>query len=392
MFAKLESEITFSDIKAFCEEFSEGVRVEYKREIQHIPKIISSFANSSGGIFMIGAETDENNRVKFPIQGIPNRNGIPEQIQQSALTGIYPAVIPEVMIKKIPNTDNVVVIIRVEESPQAPHAIQNSTRVYVRIGSITQPYDEPQLAQIDLIEHMFKRREDSQTVTRQILKRTEERANPLFAANQTTLTVIIHPVFPYQPIIATGEIYKFATENQLVGSYSSRVTGGVAGGFSPSTRRGGYTGHYWELNEHGIVYGKIVLGRNKSTTKDHNGQSLVGLRFVDLVQQIGELINRSQSFFKKSQYFGHVEVTAQLKQVGNLTLMYSESQHLQDIESRRNIDSEISASTQFLPRDLEIQDKFIDTVDRLTSQLLWAFNDDNPTQRRELIKRFYSSS
>ena len=178
----------------------------------------------------------------------------------------------------------------------------------------------------------------------------------------------------------------------MVGDYSSRVTGGVAGGFPPPTRRGSYTGNYWELNEHGIVYGKIVLGRNESTTRDHNGRFLGALRFLDLVQQIGELINRAQSFFKKSKYFGHVEVTAQLKQVDGLTLMYSESQHLQDIESRRNIDSEISASTQFLPRDLEIQDKFIDTVDRLTGQLLWAFNDDNPTQRRELIKRFYSSS
>ena len=120
MFTKPAADITFSDIEEFCREFGEGVRVEYKREIQHIPKIISSFANSSGGIFMIGVETDSTNQVVFPIQGIPKRSGIEEQIQQSALTGVYPAVIPEIVICDVPNTNNVVVIVRVDESPQAP--------------------------------------------------------------------------------------------------------------------------------------------------------------------------------------------------------------------------------------------------------------------------------
>ena len=95
MFTKLEADITFSDIEEFCREFDEGVRVEYKQDIQHIPKVVSSFANTLGGIFIIGAETNNDNTVKFPIQGIPKRRGIEEQIQQSALTGIYPAVIPK---------------------------------------------------------------------------------------------------------------------------------------------------------------------------------------------------------------------------------------------------------------------------------------------------------
>ena len=174
MFTKLAADITFSDVEDFCREFGEGVRVEYKREIQHIPKIVSSFANSSGGIFMIGAETDSTNRGIVPIRGIPKTSGIEEQIQQSTLTGIYPAVVPEIIIREVPNTNNVVVIVRVDESPQAPHAIQNSTRVYIRTGSITQPY-ELKLAGIDQIEYMLKRRADSQEITQQILKRIEER-------------------------------------------------------------------------------------------------------------------------------------------------------------------------------------------------------------------------
>ena len=384
MFTKLEADITFSDIEEFCREFDEGVRVEYKQDIQHIPKIVSSFANTLGGIFIIGAKTNNDNTVKFPIQGIPKRRGIEEQIQQSALTGIYPAVIPEVITCDVPNTDNVVVIVRIDESLQAPHAIEKSTKVYIRTGSISHPY---KLSEIDRIEYMLKRREDSQTVTRQILEQTEKRADRAIRILGSTLTVIVRPVFPYRPLISTGDIYNFATENDLIGNYSSRVAGGVAGEIAPPTMPASDSGNYWELNEYGIVYDKIVLGRIDSSTRDYRGQFLSGLRFSDLVQRIGRLINRAQSFYKKSQYFGHVEVAAQLKQVDGLTLMYSEHQYLEDLGSRRSIDSEISASTRFLPRDLEKEENFIETVDELAGQLLWAFNIDNPTERRGLIER-----
>ena len=102
MFTKLASEIDFNNIESFGSKWGEGVRVEYKIEIAHIPKKISSFANTQGGIFIIGVETDQKNKVKFSIQGIPNEDGIEERIVQSALTGIYPAVMPEVIIRDVP--------------------------------------------------------------------------------------------------------------------------------------------------------------------------------------------------------------------------------------------------------------------------------------------------
>ena len=123
LFTKPKNEITFADIEVFCREFGEGVRVEYKREIKHIPKIVSSFANTHGGVFVIGAETDEQNKVKFPIQGISKKSGIEEQIQQSALTGIYPGVMPEIIVVDVPNSSNLVIIVRVDKSIHAPHAI-----------------------------------------------------------------------------------------------------------------------------------------------------------------------------------------------------------------------------------------------------------------------------
>ena len=347
MFTKLASDITFSDIEDFCREFGEGVRVEYKQEIRHIPKIVSSFANTLGGIFIIGVETDQNNKVKLPIQGIPNRSGIEEQIQQSALTGIYPAVIPEVIIKKIPDTDNIVVIVRVDESLQVPHAIHDSTKVYIRTGSVTQPY---KLSEIDRIEYMLKRREDSQTTTRQILERTEERIKSLFRTNEPNLTAIAHPVFPYRPVIATADIYYFASKNGLVwNDHSSRV----AGGFSVSTRRHNNPYEYWELNEYGIVYHRATLNRR---TSKFGREAEEHLDFRQIVSTIGELIQKAQSFYEGCEYLGNIEIEVQLREVFWEKLGFYELYNKPSltkfnlIKRQQCLDSQVLASTQCLPR------------------------------------------
>ena len=59
MFTKSLDEITFEDVETFCQELPEGVRVEYKQEIKDVPKIVSSFANTLGGIYIIGAIADK---------------------------------------------------------------------------------------------------------------------------------------------------------------------------------------------------------------------------------------------------------------------------------------------------------------------------------------------
>ena len=390
MFTKVAGEIAFSDIEAFCREFGEGVRVEYKQDFdikKHIPKIVSSFANTQGGIFIIGAKTDLMNQVIFPIQGIPKRSGIEEQIQQSALTGIYPAVMPEVIICDVPNTNNVVVVIRVNESPQAPHAIENSTRVYIRVGSITQPY-ELKLAEIDQIEYMLKRREDSQITTRQILDRTEERIKSLFLGNAPSITVTARPVFPYRPIISTGNLYEFTRKTGVRYENTSRVAGGwvtfAGGGFS-----GPYT--YWELNEYGIVYQRGELRKIYGTLAEEEQWC----NFWQLVRTIGKLIKVATSFYKECGYLGNVEITVQLRQVFNEKLLFYKTyydalgRYIQsdDGETQKCLDSQVLASTQRFPQDLVDKEKFIDTVDKLIDPLLWAFNIIvNAEGKRELVE------
>lgn len=374
MFTKSKDEITFADVENFCREFPEGVRVEYKREIKNIPKIVSSFANTLGGIFIIGVEADQtDNKVLFPIQGISKESGIEERIQQSALTGIYPAVMPEVIILDVPNSNKVVVVVRVDESVQAPHAIQNSTRTYIRTGSITQPYE---LADIDRIGYMFKRREYSQVVARQILARIEERTESLCAANDPYMIVVVRPIFPYRPVIATTNIYEVVTEvlsPKVEPSPVRRIPGGTC---VLTGTRNSHT--YLELNDHGIAYYRGNLLRS-----EREGEPFT---FPYIVGRIGSTIRYAKSLYEKCGYLGNLEVRVELHRVSGEKFLYYEDRPHYSQQTRECVDSDILASTQCLPPDLIERKKLINLVEELANQLLWAFDVDEPVISRKLVR------
>ena len=59
LFSKPISDLTFEDVEEFCKRFKENMRVEYKSTFddsvkKKLPKVLSSFANSYGGILIIG--------------------------------------------------------------------------------------------------------------------------------------------------------------------------------------------------------------------------------------------------------------------------------------------------------------------------------------------------
>ena len=396
MFTKPIDEITFEDVETFCQEWAEGVRVEYKREIRantHISKIVSSFANTHGGIFLIGVEADKTTNMPiFPISGIPNRRGIEEQIQQSAEMLINPPVRPEVKVVNIPGDANVVVVIRVTESSLlAPHAIEDSTKVYFRVGSVSQPY-ELKLANMELIAHMFKRRENSQVVARQILDRIENRVKNFeyifkrignaqhLSSNLPTLTVIARPIFPYRPVISTSDIYELHSKQP---SPPRRVAGGVA-----------YldAGRFLELNEYGIVYQKTIM------PIDPDEQ---GIEYGRFIRDMSFVLEDAKEIYEKCGYLGNIEVIAKLQEVLNKKLYDSGS--LMDLWKITEKspggpvchDSDVFASKQCMARDLENAEKKRDIVEELTCQLLWAFdipiNDPHVRERvRNRIERRFS--
>ena len=378
MFTKLASDIEFDDIKAFCQEWGEGVRVEYKSVIANLPKVISSFANTQGGILIIGVQTDENSRAKPDIQGIPNDGGIREQIEQSATDGIYPAIMPEVIIRDVPGaTDRVVVVVRVEESQQAPHAIQNSTKVYVREGSVTKPHE---LADIDRIEYLLKRREEPQKITRRILDRIGERVKSHCShLDMPNLELIARPVFPYRPLISPSRIFEFMHMDPHIpsadvdGYYGTR---NVSGGACFMGARNRLT--YWELNEYGIIYERESVRRETWGNRGGFGNDSRGQRDYldadDIAWRMLKFLWLGRNFYLKCDYIGNIEITSRLREVDKESLRFKTDRNPEILKERTSVESEVSASGLSLAHELNNSDKFTKIFTGLLGQLFWVFN------------------
>ncbi len=156
---KQAENITYQDIDAFClQQYPEGLRLDYKLDIpKDLARLVAAFANTLGGIILLGVEADKiaNKPVWPSTKGMPKKQGIDEQITSICRDGIYPPVRPRISsIIDNPNVaDTVLTVIRVDESPDAPHAVKN--QVYERTGSQDKPY---RLSHINKIANLLRRR------------------------------------------------------------------------------------------------------------------------------------------------------------------------------------------------------------------------------------------
>jgi len=196
-----ERPITVDQIRAFCEKFNEGYRIEYKSNLDgsvrdKIPKILSSFANSNGGVLVVGVKTISGAPIP-PFEGFQDSSHeeYPLTLENICLQNIYPPILPRTTVIQSDIAENVFLVVEVEESAQAPHAIENSKLVYVRTGNASNPYD---LAEVGVILDLVKRR----TEPSELAARLTERARNRFARHiQQKRESQGHPGYEPRPIL-----------------------------------------------------------------------------------------------------------------------------------------------------------------------------------------------
>jgi hypothetical protein len=172
------NDATFNDVDEFCKiGHREGLRVDYKQDIpSNLAKTVAAFANTRGGLILLGVEGDKsNNEPKWPCPGMPRSNGVTERIAQICRDNIYPPILPEFTpVLDDPNDPSrVFLVVRVNESSTAPHTIDQGTRVFVRSNDTT---DHFELAHIDRIGMLFKRRADMDATRERLIERYLDRS------------------------------------------------------------------------------------------------------------------------------------------------------------------------------------------------------------------------
>jgi hypothetical protein len=376
MFHKSLTEICFADVQSFCSTFTEGVRVEYKSEmIDKIPKVVSAFANTMGGIVVIGVKADKVTNKVNVIDGIDPIDGLEEKILNSCFTGIYPSVFPEVKVLQIPEKNKILVIIKIHESEEAPHAVENTTRVYIRTGSLSNPYE---LSEIDRLEYLLKKRGQKVLFRKELIQLATERLNNRFLSGQPSklpqILITAIPLYPYKPLISLDKLYEFAN-SQFYGSHNEysfdncqKVANGVCK-FSSSSKD-----FYREVNAYGLVYINKVLGKIPSGWSSCNGEEdkSTYIDLVEIILNMSRTLKTVRTFYNHFQYFGSFEINVHVKNIANESLMFNRDGLDIDNNDFKAID-DVSFATRVCMVE-EVGDQFFNIVTGLTKDVLWVFN------------------
>ncbi len=259
-----------NDIREFCRLFQEGMRVEYKSTFDvnvrgKVAKMLSSFANSLGGVAIVGV-TAIDGVPQEPIEGFDTpAEELSLVIEQICLSGLNPPLLPK--ITRIPSDvpGKCFLVIEVDESIEAPHAVENSKKVYVRTGNASNPYD---LADVNLIIELFTRRREFLAHRNVMVRLQEERVQNLFpSGNRMIAEIRIGPIFPRRAIADREAVWDFMeTQRYRGGAFLPReslrrTNDGVVGRTGQSV--------LGDLTQYGFVYWKTAVDLNQTSRGDN---------------------------------------------------------------------------------------------------------------------------
>ncbi len=335
LFLQNFDDITEENVKSFSSSHQEGIRVEYKinfdRNVRRaLPKVISSFGNTLGGILILGINAP-NGIPQEPFEGFEpsNREEIKLTIENICLSNIYPILLPSVKIVDIENSSNVFVVIETIESSISPHTIENSTKIYIRTGNQSVPY---KLADLDRIELLQKKRSNSVAIRERILSNynyyESKLKSYLTIQNRPSITVYSFPKFMQRPVSDLETAYQSAREFEFrrdnwfnVGNQLSRTDNGAYSLFYNN-----------EINFSALsycgIYGEVIMHRSLelttseviSTVQEDNDRLYI--QFSRMIFSTAYNLLYAKYFYENCSYKGDVEINVKVDNILDQHLLY----------------------------------------------------------------------
>jgi len=156
--------VELSDIESLrTKQVSEGFFIEYKSDFQSNQKIshsIASFANTHGGWYIVGIQTDANNVPKefagFDLERFPNPK---EKIRDIIASHVNPTPLFFSKVLEI-NNHKAILVVFIPEGWETPY-ITKDGKVYRRAGEASEPIPENDRYTIDKLYDKSKRFEET---------------------------------------------------------------------------------------------------------------------------------------------------------------------------------------------------------------------------------------
>jgi hypothetical protein len=294
---------------------------------------IAAMANTWGGMILIGVEEDLETKPKLPLVGIPFERGLAERVIDISLSNITPPVIPEIQVASSQDRERAIIIVRIHQSHETPHAIRQNTRVYLRTGNRNLNYEDP--ATIDKIEWLLNRRRRSENLRIALYERADKRfyamrlevAKNFPAVTQPryngTLSLSLCPVFPNEPhkkppelkqMLYTVRVKSIDEGFELHFPASEGMKRMVQDAFVSS--RGYETGDFChtELNTFGLFFYKqtAAWGRREEYF----------ISSTEIFSRLDEFLDSAKSFYTKLGYSGPLHFRFALENITGAKLLW----------------------------------------------------------------------
>lgn len=342
VFYKKINEITFGYIENFCQQkISENIVLDYKADFtkphSDLAKTISAFANTYGGVIIIGIEQDDANKPKLPPKGIDFVRGLHEKVVQIDLDNIFPPVLPQVQVVD-PRGSKTFVVIRVCPSNATPHSVENRTMVYLRTDNINRPERRATEEERGWLRNNRQKSEELKDFIHH--KISQRRVNieyrPLLitdaippASGKARGELSICPLYPKDILIKPEKIEGLISEiavKDWFGSFnnfpdiSSNPTPTFDGFMAYYIETDGDRLYYTEINQYGFIFHhesfarKGPLGKSDEKSKDSISMS-------QLIARLDIFTQAAHNFYKNIGYWGYLELKFKLDNILGFTLI-----------------------------------------------------------------------
>lgn len=414
LFTKPIQEITYEDIINFCSEgHLEGSILEYKSQLpdnDKIAKSLSAFANTYGGIFIVGVNAPCG-KPEPPFEGFDFDPAMKyeEKIESICLAHIKEPIFPEIHVCE-PVDSKTFIVVRVAESPLTPHRVANNTRVYVRTGQSSTPNEE---ADWGKIEWLASRREKSI----ELRERLKQEADQYFfnacklkkvnlddkKAYFATLSLKLVPLFPQNPLTEysklenIGNVLQIRTAHHTFPRPNLYQLPLIQNGIHKLEMQGEDSGNplhglvfrYVYLNSFGVYSYKEDIGETK---KKDDEQELKVLNFYRIVTDVLLFLVSAVNFYKEIGFFGNLQFEAGLKGALGTNLIHPLANE-QFILDNENAILKIASDNLLWSREMnsaKLTNEAVDIAVSIIHEIAWSLGVRHYTSDRirEVVKSY----
>lgn len=396
--------ISWDSIRLFCQqEIRESTFIDYKKDFpRDLDKIISSMANTLGGIILIGVDANKTTNSPNPnFTGINLVDGLSERVTSVVLGNITPPLMPEVKVCENHNSTMAVVFIRVPQSHMTPHAISSNSKVYIRTNDLSNP---EKLATVDEIQWLMNMRKKSEDLKQNIhllaVKRYEiyrarigaflkEKHHPYSEKDNSTLCLTLCPVFPKEwfknPYELSNAIDKYYTrdmygtadkfpfsEQAITGEKVNILQDAVC---MLSEINNGERIFYTEFNSFGLLFFKqrLELKVTNPTTQSEIEAYHKYIELYEVLSRIKTMIISGHQFYNDLGYWGYVEFKIKLEGILNSGLSI-------EIDTIRYKNGFCPDSSLYFEKEMLVGNMITDldnTLIEVTQRIGWLFGYEN---------------